>query len=279
MLNLVMPGQAAPAYVPQTPANPDTANPYDLAPVKDALEPFMEKIESMAAQAKAIEVVDDASQTRAVEMAGQAKRLGKAIEDARKAYVAAPNDYVKQVNGLAKGISSPLDSIEYVLKGKLRTYADKVEAERRRQEAEARKAAIEAQRLIDEEQRLAREKADRDAAAARAKAEEAAKSGDASAVQLAEIADAEQAKAEVVAAVETVKVEAPVVPQKTGPVHTTAGSASTKKVWKFEVTDANAVPREFLLVDEKAIRAAVAAGVRQIAGVRIFEETQVAIKA
>jgi hypothetical protein len=258
---------------------PVPVNPYDLAPVKKALEPYLAKIDAMAVQAQAVTVKDDATQAQAVEMAGQVKRLGKAIETARKEFVAAPNDYVGQVNGLAKSITAKTDAIERGLKAKLREYDDVVEAARIKAEAEARKAAIEAQRLIDEEARLAREKADAEAAEAKRIADEAAKAGSAHAAHLAEVAAAEQAKAEVVSNMEIVKVEVPFIPKSTGVVHTASGTSSPKKHWTFKVQDAKAVPREYLMVNEKAIRQAVAQGVRNIAGVCIFEDKQIAIRA
>ncbi len=74
------------------------------------------------------------------------------------------------------------------------------------------------------------------------------------------------------------------------------GSTQLKSVWTFEVTDVSLVPREYLVVDEKRIRAAVSSGVRDhladgveatakdaeraafgIPGVRIFQTTQLAV--
>ena len=288
-MNLVFPGQPAPA-APPFPVfhQPEEAkdimiigerNPYDMAPVKAALEPYLAKIDGFAESASAIEIADAESQNTAVEMAGQAKRLGKLIDKARTDFVAAPNDYVKQVNGLAKGITAKLDAIENGIKRKISTYQAEVERKRIAAEAAARKAAIEAQRLIDEEARLAREASDRAAAEAARIADEAAKAGSADALRLAEVAAAEAAKAQVQAELPTVQVEAPFIPQATGPVRTADGTASVKKVWKFAVTDAQAVPREYMVVDERAIRQAVAQGVRTIAGVNIFEDSQVAIRA
>jgi hypothetical protein len=48
-----------------------------------------------------------------------------------------------------------------------------------------------------------------------------------------------------------------------------------RKVAKFEVLDAAKLPREYLCADEKAIRAAVNSGTREIAGVRIWEDLDV----
>jgi hypothetical protein len=50
------------------------------------------------------------------------------------------------------------------------------------------------------------------------------------------------------------------------------------KVWKFEITDAVAVPREYLSVDEVLVREAIRSGVREIAGVRIYQEEQLRVR-
>lgn len=46
-------------------------------------------------------------------------------------------------------------------------------------------------------------------------------------------------------------------------------------VWKYEVIDANKVPREFMTPDHGKINAAVKAGTRDIPGVKITEESQI----
>lgn len=286
-MNLIFPGQGQPQpqpvfQRPQTEQQPvilGERNPFDISPVKASVEVYTLQLDGFAESATALDVIDSASQDTAVEMAGQVKKLGKSLDDARKIFVAAPNEYVKQVNGLAKGIMDKLVAIESVLKRKISNYQAEVERKRLQAEAEARKAAIEAQRLIDEEARLAREAADKAAAEAARVAEEAAKAGDADAARLAEVAAAEQAKAQVQAELPIAQVEAPFIPQSTGPVRTADGTASVKRVWKFEVKDVASIPREYLLVNESAIRKAVAAGIRVIPGVEIFEDTQIAIRA
>lgn len=54
-----------------------------------------------------------------------------------------------------------------------------------------------------------------------------------------------------------------------------AGTVSERKFWTFEIVDPMQIPRAYLMIDEKAIRAAVKAGVRDIPGVRIFEDIQI----
>lgn len=54
--------------------------------------------------------------------------------------------------------------------------------------------------------------------------------------------------------------------------------SGAKKVWTFAVKDESQVPREYLSVDEKKIRDAVRAGVREIPGVDVFQDTQIVIR-
>jgi hypothetical protein len=56
----------------------------------------------------------------------------------------------------------------------------------------------------------------------------------------------------------------------------TKAAASVK--WVHEITDAAQVPREFLMVNEAAIKAAIAGGRRDIPGVRVFEQVRTAIR-
>lgn len=53
----------------------------------------------------------------------------------------------------------------------------------------------------------------------------------------------------------------------------------TRTNWKFEITDASLVPREYLIVDEKAVGAMVRArkGDTKIPGVRVYSETSTVV--
>jgi hypothetical protein len=53
---------------------------------------------------------------------------------------------------------------------------------------------------------------------------------------------------------------------------------STSVVWRFEVVDPAAVPREFLVVDEVAVRAAIRGGRRDIPGLRIYDDTRISVR-
>ena len=50
---------------------------------------------------------------------------------------------------------------------------------------------------------------------------------------------------------------------------------SVSHVWKYRLVDAMAVPREYLAVNDKAVRAAIRDGHREIPGLEIYQESQV----
>jgi hypothetical protein len=53
---------------------------------------------------------------------------------------------------------------------------------------------------------------------------------------------------------------------------------SLRKFWTFEVTDLADVPTEYLILDEKKVRAAIAAGEREIPGLRVFQDSSLGIR-
>jgi hypothetical protein len=65
---------------------------------------------------------------------------------------------------------------------------------------------------------------------------------------------------------------------KTAPIRTGAGSASTRSRWVAYVTDPAAVPRTYMIPDQKRLNEAVKNGVREIPGVNIHEVTDLAIR-
>lgn len=100
----------------------------------------------------------------------------------------------------------------------------------------------------------------------RRKAEESARKV---AAELQKKLDAEARAADV----EPVKVEAPVIRKAPTKVRTEEATSYQHTEWTHEIEDPDKVPREYLMVDEKEIRKAVKAGVREIPGVKIFEKT------
>jgi hypothetical protein len=74
------------------------------------------------------------------------------------------------------------------------------------------------------------------------------------------------------------QVVMPVVPEVKTVTRTEHGTAYIHREWKHEIIDANQVPREYLVVDERLLRQAVKNGIRTIPGVNIFEHTETRIR-
>jgi hypothetical protein len=79
--------------------------------------------------------------------------------------------------------------------------------------------------------------------------------------------------------VEPVQVAPLVLPEEKTVTRTETGSAAhIRKQWKAEVTNEKEVPREFCSPDMKIINQAVKMGVRDIPGVRIFEDVSTVLR-
>jgi len=61
-------------------------------------------------------------------------------------------------------------------------------------------------------------------------------------------------------------------------IRTEQGSASIRKAWKGEITDASQVPFQFCSPDQRKIDEAVKGGLREIPGVRIYEHITTVIR-
>lgn len=74
-------------------------------------------------------------------------------------------------------------------------------------------------------------------------------------------------------------IAAPILVKEAARVTSISGTKATaSRKWVHEVTDANAVPRQYLMVNDAALKAAIAGGARAIPGVRIFEDVRTAIR-
>lgn len=74
--------------------------------------------------------------------------------------------------------------------------------------------------------------------------------------------------------------EAPAPVKEVARVVSSSGrvTAAAVKFWAFRVTDPAKVPARYLMVNEGAIKTAVAGGVREIDGVEIYEDVRTAIR-
>ncbi len=101
--------------------------------------------------AKALEVNSDETVSFAVALAGEAKKITKAIELRQKTVTEEAENFVKTIKGLAKSLCTPLAEAERILKEKIQSHNTRKELARRKAEQEARDAAAALQKKVDEE--------------------------------------------------------------------------------------------------------------------------------
>jgi len=170
------------------------------------------------------------------------KGAQRRLDDLRRSITRPMDEAKRRVMEFFRGPEEKLARAENGIKRAM--VAFQTEEDRKRREAQAR--ADEAARK--ERERLA------------AQAQKAAATG-----KVEKAVELEQRSAAVVA---------PVIARETPKVV----GVQTRDVWKFEVTDPAAVPREYLTVDESKIRKVVGAlkGDTVIAGVRVWSEKAIA---
>jgi hypothetical protein len=192
--------------------------------------------------AEAFAVTTPQQYTEAAEMLKHIKGKAKELDETRKSLTKPLDESKKRIMDF---FAKPLDFLtkaENSIKRSMISYSD------------------EQDRIRREEQRKAEEAARKERERIEAQARKAAESG-----KIERAVELEQRAAAVVAPI--ISREPPKV---TG--------INTREVWRFEVVDAAAVPREFLMVDESKIRKYVQAmkSDSMIAGVRVWSEKSLA---
>jgi hypothetical protein len=209
----------------------------------NAVEELETQAVSWPERAKALTVSDPATYEAASGLLRGIKALRDKIEATFKPMSEAAHTAWKEILAQRKKVETPLIDAEGALKLSMATYLEAEERARRKREAEL-------------------------AAIAR-KAEEDAR--------VAEAAAYEQAgEHETAAAI----IEAPpVAPAITLPKPKAEGIA-TRKVWKFRITDAKLIPRDYMTPDEQRIGGVVRAlgSSTNIPGVQVYAETVVAVR-
>lgn len=232
--------------------------------------PLKADITAFVAPVKAIKVTDFASAQMAIETAKQVKVYAKQVETLRKTLVDPLNAEVKSINSYAKEIEEPLLDAERFIKSRLVEFEheqEKIrEAERQRLEAEAKKAQAEL---------LAKQEAERQALIEKASLEQEAE--DIFGIE-PETTVEEKIQAFETKAVEEQTAAKNEVEGKQWDIDQ-LGVKNSKKIWKCEVIDLDSVPKEYLIreLNEKAVLAMARAGITNIPGVRVWQETTIAI--
>lgn len=205
-----------------------------------------------------IKVTDDESCENALAAGKEVKSFAKRIEERRKELVGPLNAEVKRINDYCKIVVEPLDQVEAHLKTQLKNREIALRAERekemKRLEAEKQKAEAEAQAKLQKER------------------EEAA-------TLSMFMAPSEVKQAEIVAQITNERTVIDINENhkkaqeevKANKVH------GARLVWKFEVTNIEQVPRAFMILDERLVREAIKTGIRDIPGIAVFQEPQIAL--
>ncbi len=218
---------------------------------------LLDGAERFFATVKKIETEEEAA--RAADFAGQMGLFWSDVEADRVREVRIFLDAQKAIQGWFKvAILDPIAAVKGDIERKLKPYAERKAADRRKQLAtEAREAAAEAQKALD----------DAEASARPSQLEAAAKLAQAS----------EQAEERLSKATNA----------GLGRVRGTHGTLATVRTsWEHELVDEALVPREWLMVDVAKVRQAIANGVRDnadgtpaIPGLKIFETSNVKVRA
>lgn len=215
------------------------------------IEPEIQDLQAssgtMLGQAAMLTVKDDASFTAGAEMLLEIKRIAKTVEARFEEPVSMAFKAHRAMTALRDSVLAPFRSAEATIKQKVGAY--QIEVDRKRRE---------------EADRLRRQ------AEAQAEAERIAKAQDQ--MDKGDLKGCEQTL-EAPAAPVSVRVETPGAPKVAG--------ISFRDEWKFEITNVNEIPMEYLIPDVVAIgRVVKAMGSRtNIPGIRLFSEKVVAGRA
>lgn len=220
------------------PLTQEESNVFDLEIAKSKMD--AENVNELVEKAEAFTVKSDEEAKQGVSLAMQSRKLYNSIEKTRKEIVRPHLDFQKAVKEYADGFSGALKKMEKSILSKVEGFQKEKEREAARLHAIMVKKEEEERRKLEEERRKIEE---------------------------------DNKKTEV-------KIPVPTVPTPTPspyipPVQKIAvedGTSTTEQVWKFEVEDASIIPREYLIIDERAIKQSIKAGVRSIPGVKVFSE-------
>lgn len=211
--------------------------------LRDDVRELTEETAAILSQAEGFKISTNVSYQLAADELKRIKGASKKLDEIRKTITAPMDAAKKAVMDFFRAPADQLSQAETKLKAAMVSYQRELE----RKEAEERRAAEEAARA--ERERL-------EAAAARA----------ADRGEYDKAADIETQ----VATISTAPVLRREAPKVAG--------VSFREAWKFEITDPNAIPREYLLIDESKIRRVVQAmkADTNIPGVRAYAEKTLA---
>ena len=194
-------------------------------------------------------ISDEDMAGNAAEFVRQMRAWQKTTEELRTLLGAPYRDCTATLNAFFARLRDPVSSAQDMVTEALSEFA----RAKARREAERRKAEADRRRAEAEQAEREAQLSDRDAAWDRA-------------VDTAERADkATKRAAAPVADLSRVRGDQGAV-------------ASLREHWDWQVVDESAIPRLYLIPDQVAIRAAIAGGIREIPGLRIYDASKVAVR-
>lgn len=196
----------------------------------------------MVSHADMLIIKDDATYKAGGDMLLEIARIAKTVEERFKEPVSLAFKAHRAMTALRDSVLKPFSRAETTIKSKRGAYEQEIERKRRQEDEQNRREA------------LAKAEAERIA-----KAEKEMDRGDLEA--------AEKTLAAPLWPAPVVRVLTPEPPKQVG--------LSSREVWKFEITDPDAVPREYLCVDEVKLRKVVQAlgkTAANIPGIRVYSE-------
>ena len=190
------------------------------------------------------EIADDATAGKVADFVKQIMDCGKDAKAGHKTEKEPHLNAGRAVDGFFNAIIGKLDEVKRLIEARETKYRS----------AKAEKARCEAEKLA----KLEREEAERLAAAATTE-------------QDLDTAMAHEAAANEAAAIAAAK------PADLSRIRSEHGTVSgLRSNWTFEVKDFAAVPDQFKMLNEPAVRAMIRAGTRDIPGLRVYEEQKIA---
>lgn len=131
------------------------ADPFDIEPVKKRFAQYKKTVEDMLAQAKAHNIVDQASQAQAVTMSGQARELSRSVTKLKETVTEKHRKFTSSIGKLAKYFVDPLETIVLDLKAKNNEYDYTMLIKEREEAAKEKQRVAMLQKQLDAEAKKA----------------------------------------------------------------------------------------------------------------------------
>lgn len=200
------------------------------------------EVDHLTKQVSSFKITDETSRVKATELLNLVKNKFKEVENKKISIVKPIKDSVKLIEKEFKLILDPLENLESIIKSEIRR--DYIA-----REEEARKARLKAEA---EEQRKLNSKKLQD--------------------QLNSDNELQRALAQ--NKIEQIKQDTIIkAPEASRTILTGTGTASIKKIKRYEIIDFSKLSDEYKMIDAGKITAAIRSGKLEIPGLRIYEDT------